>query len=120
MNSKGYTLVEMGILIAVVGVAMLLVLLNTSYAFVDNGEVLYESKVNTILAHAEVYGETSTSLSTDGVLIVTVNELIESGTLIGDENGEIVDPRDESDTLNDMEILLKIDSEGNIISTVNE
>ncbi len=120
MKSKGYTFIEMAVVMIVTGIIVLVVFLNTSYAFVDRSDEHYEDKVNMILIHAKEYGKNSDTLKRDNAEIVTVHTLIESGYLVGDENNLIMDPRNAEETLNDLEIMLKLNSEGEVVATLNE
>lgn len=108
-KKNGYSIVELIVLLAIVGAAMLLVIGKLSYAFVDNSEEFYQNKLDYILEKAEDYGEIiKERIQEEQEVIVSVNELITNKVIGANEDGKITDPRDENKDLNDRQISLKI------------
>lgn len=112
MKKNGYSAAEMLVVIAVLGVITLLVLVNTSSAFKDNSEDLYEETTHIILKQAEEYGSTLTELTDGDYKIISLNEMVKAGYYVADDDkGNVQDPRKLNSNLNDLKI--KITRVGN-------
>lgn len=107
MKKNGYTLVELLVLIGVLGVVVFVVISQTSYAFKDNTEELYENQRVLIERQAREYAKTLETIKEDKEAIVMVSELIEKEYLIA-EDGEYKDVRT-GEKLNDMKIKVTYD-----------
>ena len=55
---------------------------------------------------AALYGGTLNNLKEEGHLMITLDDVIEAGYFIADENGNVVDPRNSSNVLNGIKIKL--------------
>src|SRR5574344_3032614 len=106
MNKKGYTVVELLIVIAVFTIIYFVGVANVSYAFSDNVKINYENRLNLIKKQAEVYAkDKSQELFKDNDNItIYAKDLVKNGYFAGNANGDIEDPRDEAKTLNDLKI----------------
>ena len=112
MNKKGYTVLELLIVIIVFGIITAVTLSATSYAFRDNTDEYYESKVSDIESNARRYGSTLEELKTEGSKVITVKELVDAGYLSSDnKNGDIIDPRNEKKTMNNVKIKITYSAE---------
>ena len=88
---------------------MFIVISQTSYAFKDNTDELYENQIVLIERQAKEYGKTLESLKEEKEMIVMVSELIEHEYLIA-EDGVYKDVRT-GDDINDMKIKVTYDEE---------
>ena len=105
MKKNGYTITELLVVFAVLGIIVIATLVTTSYAFKDNSEDYYETKINGIEKIAVIYGENSETLKNDKNLVITINDLIREGYLHPDgEDGKITDPRNSKGSLNSLKI----------------
>ncbi len=115
MNNKGYTTLQMLIVMAVLGVCTLATIGLTSNAYKDNSEELYDEKVHLIMKQAKEYGKTLTNLKDEKNLIITVNDLVKNDYYVADnKDGEIVDPRNSKATLNGLKLKLSYNDDGSI------
>ena len=114
-NKNGYTTMQMLIVIAVLGVFTLAMLGATSHAFKDNSEERYDEKVHLIIKQARDYANTLDNLKDDGILIITVNDLINNDYYAPDnEAGHVIDPRNSKANLNGLKIKLTYENDGTI------
>ena len=105
VNRKGYTVIELIIVMILFGVVTAITISATSYAFKDNSEEFYRARVKNIESNAKRYGMTLDEVKTEGSKIIIVNDLVESGYLSADnEKGDIIDPRNSKATLNNVKI----------------
>jgi len=113
MNKKGYTVIELIVVIAIFGLITAITLGATSYAFKDNTEEYYISKISDIESNARRYGSTLEELKTENSKVITVKELVDAGYLSPDnDKGDIIDPRNQKSTLNSLKIKITYE-EGN-------
>ena len=100
------------IVASVLGVITFSTIIGTSNAFKDNDKKTYETTLNIITKQAELYGAKSEALKNDGNLVITVNDLVDAGYLVSDnDKGEILDPRNEKITLNGLKVKLSYENE---------
>ena len=118
MKKNGYTISELLILMGILGVATIIFLTKTSYAFKNNQEENYNMTVSMILKAAEDYGETSEVLQTTKEEYITVGELVDKGHILLDSESSVEDPRNEGKTLDGLRIHLKIDDKDKIVAEV--
>ena len=105
MNKKGYTVIELIVVIAIFGLITAITIGATSYAFKDNTEEYYKSKISDIESNARRYGSTLEELKTENSKVITVKELVDAGYLSPDnDKGDIIDPRNQKSTLNSLKI----------------
>ena len=121
MKKNGYTTKELLIVIIVLGVFTLAMIGTTSNAYKDSSKEYYEQTVNIIEKQAVLYGKTLSNLATEGSLVITLDDLVDAGYFVGDDNeGNVVDPRNSKNTLNGLKIKLVYESDGNITAKVIE
>lgn len=119
MKKNGYTITELLIVFAVLGLIVIITLTTTSYAFKDNSQEYYETKINGIEKVAVLYGENSETLKNEKNLVITINDLIREGYLHPDgEDGKITDPRNSKGSLNSLKIKLTINEKEEVEATV--
>lgn len=109
MNVKrnGYTIFQMLFVVIILGVATIAILGSTSYAYQDSSNKYYDETISLILKQAELYGESSDSLKSEGSLVITLNDMIDAGYYVADnKDGSVVDPRNSKATLNGLRIRL--------------
>lgn len=112
MKRNGYSAAEILGVIIVLGIVTLVVLVNTSNAFKDNSEDLYEETTHIILRQAKEYGPTLTELTDGDYKIISLNEMVKAGYYVADDkSGNVKDPRKTNSNLNDLKI--KITRVGN-------
>ena len=120
MNNKGYSVPEMLIVIGILAIITIVVLITTSNSFKDNDELLYQEKTNLIIHQSELYAKSLPTLETEGHLIITVSDIVKNGYYVADDDeGNVIDPRNNKATLNGMKIKLSY-NEGNIKATIIE
>lgn len=120
MKSNGYTLIELLILMGVVGLLSIVFLTKTSYAFTDNSDEYYNNIISLAIDSAKKYGETSKKLQEEKSEIITIGELVEKKYMGANEDGKVVDPRNENKNLNGIRILLKLNEDNNQITATVE
>ena len=120
MKKNGYTIGELLVLMAIVGIATIIFLTKTSYAFKDNSEEYYENMLSLALKDAKDYGATSETLKNEGVEYITIGELVQKGYILIDKNGSVEDPRNKEKTLDDVTIKLKLNENQDIIATIEK
>ena len=120
MNKLGYSKIEILVVIVLLGIVAFITINKTSYAFaVDGTEAVNEVKY-LIEVQAEDYALANTSLFEEtSTTYISVDDLIEAGYLVGNENGLLTDPTDSSKNFNDKNIRLEYnESENNVTATV--
>lgn len=119
MKKNGYAIPELLILIVALGLVVIGVVTMTSNAFKDNSEELYNDKVYLIEHQAVEYGKTLNNLAQEGSLIITLDDLINNGYYItDDDSNNVVDPRNSKASLNGLKIKLVYNGENDIKATV--
>lgn len=105
-NKKGYTGVELLIVIAVFTVGYFVAVNAISYNFdVDYQNDLYNLKIASIEEQAEVYAETNNEIFAEGNdVYMTVEELALNNAIISTSEGLVADPRNSEETLNDLRV----------------
>lgn len=95
------------VLVAVFTVGYFIAANKISYNFtVDYEKDLYNLRINTIEKNAKIYGENNADLFAEASdVYITVDDLAQKGFIINNE-GVVVDPRDEAKNLNDLKIKL--------------
>ncbi len=118
-NNRGYTTLQMLIVIGVLGIFTLVMIGATSYAYKDNSEQRYDEKIHLIMKQARIYGETLNNLKDEGSLIITVNDLLKNDYYAADDQeGNVIDPRNSKATLNGLKIKLTYLEDGSINAEV--
>ena len=120
MNKLGYSKIEILIVIVLLGIVAFITINKTSYAFaVDETGAMSEVKY-LIEIQAEDYAKANTSLFEETkTTYISVDDLIEAGYLIGNEEGLLTDPTDSTKNLNDTKVRLDYDEkENNVTATV--
>ncbi len=109
---RGYTVIELLVLIIVLGVITAITIGTTSYAFADHSEEYYKVKIANIESNAKRYAMSIEQLKTDKTMIITVKDLVKKGYISKDNSeGDIIDPRNSKATLNNMKIKISYDEE---------
>lgn len=92
MKNTGYTVPELLVVIAVLGIISFIIIIKTSYAFSNDGEsAVLESNYYLIEKQAEVYGENNKDkFNEDNELYILAQDLVEAGLLPIDENNSIL------------------------------
>ncbi len=112
MNNKGYTTKQLLIVIIGLGIFTLGLFGATSYAYKDNSEAYYKEKVNLMEKQAVLYASTLDSLKEDNNTVITLDEMVEAGYYIADnDDGDVIDPRNTKATLNKTKIKISYENE---------
>jgi len=112
MKKNGYSGTEMLIVIIILGIFTISLISFTSYAYQDRSINYYEEIEHVIEKQAKLYGNTLNNLKEEGNLVITLNDLIENGYYVADdEEGNVVDPRNSKSTLNGLRIKLTYENE---------
>ena len=85
-----------------------------SYAFVIDydRDKEYENTIDIIKKSAIVYGEKNPDLfKENNTIYIKVQDLIDKNFLIGDENGDIINPLEENETLNSNVVKIKFEDD---------
>lgn len=117
MNKLGYSKIEILVVIVLLGIVAFITINKTSYAFaVDKTEAVNEVKY-LIEIQAEDYALANTTLFEDtNTTYISVEDLIEAGYLIGDENGLLTDPTDSSKNFNNAKVRLEYNENKNEVT----
>ena len=112
-NKKGYTGVELVIVIAVFTVGYFLIANTLSYNFdVDYEEDLYNLKIASIEEQAAIYAEGHTDMFVESNdVYMTVEELAMNNAIISTSEGVVADPRASENTLNDLRVKITNEDE---------
>ena len=112
-NKKGYTGVELVIVIAVFTVGYFLIANTLSYNFdVDYEEDLYNLKIASIEEQAAIYAEGHTDMFVESNdVYMTVEELAMNNAIISTSDGVVADPRESENTLNDLRVKITNEDE---------
>ena len=120
MDKLGYSKIEILVVIVLLGIVAFITINKTSYAFaIDKNEAVDEVKY-LIEVQAEDYALANTTLFEETyTTYISVDDLIEAGYLIGNEDGLLTDPTDSSKNFNDRKVKLEYDaSKNNVTATV--
>ena len=120
MDKLGYSKIEILVVIVLLGIVAFITINKTSYAFaIDKNEAVDEVKY-LIEVQAEDYALANTTIFEEtNTTYISVDDLIEAGYLIGNEDGLLTDPTDSSKNFNDKKVKLEYDaSNNNVTATV--
>lgn len=83
MKKNGYTLIELLVVIAILGVVAFVVISNTSYAFKDNTEEIYEENQEPLIIRQAIeYGKVIERAEGEQEKIISVYDLLDKGYLV--------------------------------------
>ncbi len=121
LNNKNVYLYISILIIFIFTIGYFLVISSYSHAFSDDVTIsLYESKIKHITKIAELYGDKNKDLFKDkNSFYITVDDLITSGYLTADENGNIYNPDDKNKLLNDYKIRITLEKDKVIAKVLN-
>ena len=121
MNNKGYTVIELIIVMIVFGIITAITIGATSNAFKDDTDTYYKVKVKDIEANAKRYGMTLEEVKTEGSKVVTVKDIVDAGFLSPDnKDGDILDPRNQKVTMNNTKVKITYSEEDGYEATLIE
>lgn len=110
MNKKGYTIIDIIILIMGLALVFAICLPKFSHAFETNTEEIYQSNLKLYLEQASLYGNSiKEEVKNNDSYIITIKDLVDNNYL-GTNNGDVIDVRDNSSML-DVKIHLIYDEE---------
>ena len=119
MNRKGYTIVELIIVMIIFGIITAITIGATSYAFKDNSGEFYKVRISNIESNAKRYAMTLEELKTEGSMVITVNDLVNEGYISPDnDKGDVIDPRNSKATLNNVKIKLTYNEKDGYKATI--
>ena len=117
MNKLGYSKIEILVVIVLLGVVAFITINKTSYAFAVDEKGAREEVKYLIEVQAEDYALANTTLFEDtNTTYISVDDLIEAGYLVGNEDGLLTDPADSSKNFNDTKVRLDYDKEKNDVT----
>lgn len=92
MKNKGYTIPELLVVIALLGIVSMIAIIKTSYAFSDNSEKsLQENNYFLIEKQAEVYGEINKDkFKEKNEIYIIAQDLVDAKLLPVDANNKIL------------------------------
>ena len=120
MDKLGYSKIEILVVIVLLGIVAFITINKTSYAFAIN-DTESKKEVNYLIEiQAEDYALANTSLFEEtNTTYISVDDLIEAGYLIGNDDGLLTDPTDSSKNLNDTKVKLEYNaSKNDVVATV--
>lgn len=120
MKNIGHTGLEILVVIIVLGISTLTILTTTSNAFKDNSNDLYEETKYLIEHQATIYAKSLDNLSSEENIVITLDDLINAGYYLNDEDGKVVDPRNSNATLNGLKIKLTYNEGTGVSATIIE
>lgn len=120
LNQFGYTKVEVLIIIVLLGIVAFITINKTSYAFAIDHTKDIETFKNLIEIQAEDYAMEHLDLFVESnTTFISVNDLIDSGYLITNDNGLVTNPVDTDKNYNDHKIKLEYNKDKNeVIATL--
>lgn len=117
MNKLGYSKIEILVVIVLLGVVAFITINKTSYAFAVDEKGAREEVKYLIEVQAEDYALANTTLFEDtNTTYISVDDLIEAGYLVGNEDGLLTDPADSNKNFNDTKVRLDYDKEKNDVT----
>lgn len=120
MKKSGNTALEMLAVVVILGIFTIGILSATSYAYQDRSVDYFREIEHLAEKQATLYGSTLNNLKDEGNLVITLNDLIEAGYYIADdENGNVIDPRNSKANLNGLKIKLSY-NDGKITASIIE
>lgn len=112
LNKCGYTKLEILVVIVLLGVVAFITIDKTSYAFAIDNTNTINDVVKMIEMQAEDYAMDNLGMFDDtNTSFITVNDLIEQHYLIGNSEGLLINPVDNTKNFNDDKIELKYDKD---------
>lgn len=120
MNKLGYSKVEILVVIVLLGIVAFITINKTSYAFAVNDTEAIDEVKYLIEVQAEDYALANTTLFEEtNTTYISVDDLIEAGYLIANEDGVITDPTNSEKNFNDKKVKLEYDEKkNNVTATV--
>lgn len=116
LNKYGYTKLELLVIVFLLGIVAFITIDKTSYAFsIDNTNTI-KDVVKMIEIQAEDYAMDNLEIFNDtNTSFIIVNDLIEQHYLIGNSEGLLVNPVDNTKNFNNDKIELKYDKDKNVV-----
>jgi len=111
---KDKKIIILALILVTFSISYFVIVNKVSYAFEENYDfnVALQNKENVITKCAEAYGNANIeSFNEEGLLYITVQNLIENGCLAPNEEGNIVDLKNSHGTMNDKKIRIKYENE---------
>lgn len=111
---KDKKIIILAVILIVFTIGYFVIINKVSYAFENNIDIskIQNDKLKLIVKIAEKYGEENIELfNEEGLLYITIQNLIDKGYLIPNEDGYIKDFMDNNKILNDKKIRIKKENE---------
>ena len=111
---KDKKIIVLIIILIVFSISYFIVINKISYAFENDYDLngAYNQKIEIITKCAEAYGLNNVAnFNEEGLMYITVQNLIDEGYLFPDESGKIQNYLDNSETLNNKKIRIKKDND---------
>ena len=121
MNNKGYTFVELIIALGVFGIVFFAVAVSVSGTFdIDLKNDLYTMTIEAIEKQASIYGQINEDLfAEDDSVYLSITELAQANAIIAsDGEGNVIDPRDNNKTINDLKVKITKEKDNKIVAKV--
>lgn len=115
-NNNGKISIILLIVLGIFTIGYFFIVNKFSYVFdVDFEEDLYELKIASIEKQSEIYAQGHSELfSESNDIYLTVEDLVTENVIISNNAGNVIDPRDNEKTLNDLKV--KITNKDNEIT----
>lgn len=105
-NNNGKISIILLIVLGIFTIGYFFIVNKFSYVFdVDFEEDLYELKIASIERQSEIYAQGHSELfSESNDIYLTVEDLVTENVIISNNAGNVIDPRDNEKTLNDLKV----------------
>ncbi len=133
MNNKGFTLVEILVVITLLALVIIIAIPVTQNISISSNKKLYETKMENITKSAHLWSLdnigclkgnvcpklTSKSCSEPNLKCfeIKVSDLVSEGYLDYDEDNKVIDPRNKKENLNNVKITITYNENTNVIKT---
>lgn len=112
MKKNGYTVVELAIVLGVFSICYFAATwVISSKLNVNYEEEMYNQKIACIENNAVLYAKANDKLfEKDKTIYLTIDDLAKANAVIS-SNGEVIDPRDEKSSMNDIKVKLTMEDD---------
>lgn len=106
MKKNGFVKVEIIVILSVFTLAYFIIMNKISYNFNVDYEIdLYNLTIASIEEQAALYGRGNETIFVDNdTVYMSVSDLAQEGAIVSSSEGTVIDPRDDTKTLNDLRV----------------
>lgn len=113
MNKKGYLAIELIVVLVIFSVGYFaLANIISKDIDVNYEEEMYALKIDSIETGAVLYAKINNDIfADDNQVYLTVADLVDASVVISNADGEVIDPRDSEESLNDLKVKVTQDGD---------